>query len=153
MESHDDDDAEAGAGRTGPASRDVSVRLALLDTQIVDADDLPIGRVDDVEIDLGADDGAHPPIAGMSLPVVAVLTGQRHLGPRIGGLTGEIVTRISRRLSDDADGGRIDPEDVASWTGMVKMRDRLSDLDLAPVEKWLSARVVRRIPGGDDEGL
>jgi len=84
---------------------------------------------------------------------VALLVGQRHLGPRVGGITGELMGRTSRRLSHDPAGGRVGPADVASWSGLLKLRHPLADLDLAPLEKWLSARVVRRIPGGDDEGL
>jgi len=146
--------AKGRAGQEGPRGREVSVRLELLDAQIVDADDLPIGRVDDLEIDLDIDDAPGDIAeAGREPTIVALLVGQRHLGPRLGGITGEIMARSGWRLSRDSAGGRVEPSDVASWSGMLMLRRRLADLDLAPLEKWLSARVVRWIPGGDDEGL
>lgn len=154
MDHHDH--GEARASQQGPPGREVSVRLELLDAQIIDADDLPIGRVDDLEIDLGtrSDDASGRLARAAAEPrLVALLVGQRHLGPRVGGITGELMARTGRRLSHDPAGGRVEPEDVASWSGMLKLRRRLADLDLAPLEKWLSARVVRLIPGGDDEGL
>lgn len=155
MEHHDNVEARASQG---PSGREVSVRLELLDVQIIDADDLPVGRVDDLEIDLGPGpqpDASDRMFAGAAQEptILALLVGQRHLGPRVGGITGDLMARTGRRLSHDPAGGRVEPADVASWSGMLKLRHRLVDVDLAPLEKWLSARLVRRIPGGDDEGL
>lgn len=122
---------------------EVSLRLSLLDAQVLDADDLPVGRIDD--LDLEPDDhGVH---------VAAVLIGQRHLGPRLGGVTGRFLTRSARRLTDDSDGARIGADLVTHWPGMCRLRLPLADLPLAGLEKWLSARVVRHIPGADHEGL
>jgi hypothetical protein len=60
-----------------------SLRFTLLDQQLVDADDRPIGRVDDVLLELPG--GGGPP------EVVALLTGAQALGERLGGLTGRVM--------------------------------------------------------------
>lgn len=131
-------------GGAPPASDEVSLRLTLLDAQVVDADDLPVGRVDDLEITQDA--GGRP-------LVVALLVGQRHLAPRIGGLTGGLLGGVARRLAHDPGEGRVDAADIVRWTGMPQLRDRLADAPLAGLEKWLSRHVVRHLPGADDAGL
>ncbi len=50
---------------------EVSLRLSLLDAQVLDAEDLPVGRVDDLELESD----------GVDVKVIGVLIGQRHLGP------------------------------------------------------------------------
>jgi hypothetical protein len=124
-------------------SREISLRLSLLDAQVVDVDDLPVGRVDDLELE-STDHGVH---------VTALLIGQRYVGSRIGGITGGFLTRLAHRLSDDDEDGRIGADLVQSWSGMCKLRRPLADLPAAGLERWLSSRVVRHIPGADDEGL
>ena len=121
----------------------VSLRLSLMDAQVVDADHLPVGRIDDLELELG-DDGVR---------ISAVLVGQRYLGPRLGGATGRFLTWWARRLADSGEDGRIDAGEVLSWSGMCRLRGRLADLPVAGLERWFSTRVVRHIPGADDEGI
>lgn len=138
-----DDSSDPNEHSTAPA-QEVSLRLVLLDAQVVDCDDLPIGRVDDLEIDTGATG---------SPEVAALLIGQRHLAPRIGGLSGALLAGIAEQLAHDSSGGRVPAERVARWTEMPQLVDRLADAPVAGLEKWLSSRVVRRLPGSDDEGI
>jgi hypothetical protein len=125
------------------AGREVSLRLRLLDAQVLDADDLPVGRVDDLELQL--DDQV--------LPVTAVLIGQRHLGPRLGGITGRLMAGSAGRLAGIADQARVAAELVTSWSGRCKLGLPLDQLPIAGLEKWLAAHVVRHIPGAGDEGI
>lgn len=97
---------------------EVSLRLSLLDAQVLDAEDLPVGRVDDLELESD----------GHDVKVTGVLIGQRHLGPRLGGVTGKLLTWSAHRLATDPQGGRIDAGAVATWYGMLKLRHRLADL-------------------------
>jgi hypothetical protein len=122
-------------------SRGISLRVALLDNQIVDRDRLPIGRVDDVEIEVGE-----------GLPrVTAVLTGSEALGPRLGGSVGWAMAALSARLRDphqDEGPARIE-------IGAVKELEPLVELDLAKdempevagLERWLARQFVARLPG------
>ena len=68
----------------------ISARLALLDHQLPDADGLPVGRVDDVELSV--------PTSGAPPEVEAVLTGAEALGQRLGGLTGAVMAGAASRL-------------------------------------------------------
>lgn len=120
-----------------------SLRLSLLDAQVLDAGDRPIGRVDD--LDLEPDD--------QGLRITALRVGQRHLGPRVGGLTGSLLGWVGDRLDHDPGSGRIDVADVASWSSMVKLRRRLAEVPVAGLEKWLSTHAVRHLPGARDEGV
>lgn len=121
----------------------VSLRLSLLDVQVLDADGLPVGRVDDLELE----PDEH------RLRVTGVLIGQRHLGPRLGGVTGHLLTWSARRLAEDPNGGRVEAGGVASWSGMLRLRHRLVDLPIADLEKALATSVVRHVPGADDAGV
>jgi hypothetical protein len=67
----------------------------LLDRQIFDADGLPAGKVDDLELTLPEDGG--PPV------LTAILTGPLALGPRIGGRLGQWWAAAGRRLRPDDD--------------------------------------------------
>jgi hypothetical protein len=111
--------------------------------QVVDVDRLPVGRVDDLEI--VSEEGAPR--------VTALLIGQRHLGPRLGGITGGVMARSAQRLAADPAAARVDVTEVASWSDLVALRRRLVDLPIAGLEKWLAGRVVTHLPGADDAGI
>jgi hypothetical protein len=122
-------------------SRGVSLRVALLDNQIVDRDRLPIGRVDDVEIEVGE---GRP-------RVTAVLTGSEALGPRLGGSVGRAMAALSARLREP----RQDEGPARIEIGAVKELEPLVELDLAKdempevagLERWLARHFVARLPG------
>jgi hypothetical protein len=127
-------------------SRDLSARFTLLDAQIVDADDLPIGRIDDVELTVPEDGG--PP------RVAALQTGMEALGPRLGGALGHAMAATAARLrADRSHGGptTIDPTLVTDLEPMVKLAVRIDDLPgVAGLERWLSRNFVSRLPGAGD---
>lgn len=123
-----------------------SARVALLDEQIVDAGDLPIGRVDDVELELPPDGG--PP------RVTALLTGAEALGTRLGGEAGELMAAVAARLRHgSADHGpvRLDPSLATQLEPMIELRVRMADLpEVAGLERWLADHFVARLPGAGD---
>lgn len=126
--------------------REVSLRIEILDQQVVDKDGLPFGRVDDLELDVSLAPEMEP-------RVTRLLCNQEVLGERLGGLSGALLVRTARRLRGHGRNGfGFRPVDVEDWQPVVKLRSRLADLDAAPLEKWLSDRVVRHLPGASDAG-
>lgn len=124
----------------------VSLRIALLDKQLVDSDDLPFGRVDDVEIALSG--------AGKRPLVSALLTGAEPLGQRLGGTLGGWMAATAARFRPPsmADGPvRIQPALVRDLEPIVVLRVPLRDLsDVAGLERWLARHVVEPLPGAGD---
>lgn len=125
-------------------SEEVSARIALLDAQLLDADDLPFGRVDDIELSL---DRERPRVVGL-------LTGTEALGARLGGHLGRALASASARMRPPAAGGgpaRIDPALVEEVKPMVKLRASLAELKaVAPGERWLSRKLIGKLPGAGD---
>jgi sporulation protein YlmC with PRC-barrel domain len=112
--------------------------LDLLDRHIVDRDDRSYGTVDDVEL-VEADDG--------SLEVAALLLGPKALGARVGGRLGRAMIGIARRASGDPEPIRI-PLDLVDELGVVvKLRLPRAQLPEMPLERWVRANVIERIPG------
>jgi hypothetical protein len=96
------------------------IGMDLLDRQIVDRDGEPVGKVDDVELDVDADGTPY---------VAALLVGQHALGQRIGGRLGSWIAGTARRLSPDYHRGPLpDPA----------------------LESWLRDHLIGRIPGASD---
>ena len=123
----------------------VSLRLALLDKQLVDCDELPFGRVDDVEIEVRE--------AGSRPRVSALLTGQEALGDRLGGLVGRTMSATARRLRDDPVGGptTIDPRLVRVTEPLIELSIPFAELQhVAALERWLARYVVEPLPGAGD---
>ncbi len=122
----------------------VSARLGLLDLQMLDADDLPIGRVDDVELAV-AESG--------DVSVVALACGQRALGRRLGGTLGRTLEATTARFdaNDSADRGgvaRIEADLVQELSSVVKLLRPLRELPgVAGLERWLAAHLIGRLPG------
>jgi sporulation protein YlmC with PRC-barrel domain len=114
----------------------------LLDRQIVDRDGTPVGKVDDVEL-------AHDGHGG--LVVSALLTGQRALGRRLGGVLGRWVAATAARLDADERGPRrIGYDLVARVDSAVHLSVRLDLLTPPPLEAWLDEHLIGRIPGASD---
>ena len=121
--------------------RQISARITLLDHQLVDANRLPIGRVDDVELSV--------PRPGGAPEVKALLTGAEALGERLGGLTGGLMAGAARRLRTASPEGptRLDPELVEELEPLIKLGLPLRELPgVAALERWLGQR-MQRIPG------
>ncbi len=123
---------------------ELSLRFDFLDQQIVDADGLPLGRVEDVELAQ----------AGRAAPrITAVLTGIEALGERMDGALGASLARVAARLrppASDEGATRIDPDLIESAGPKVELRVGHDELPhVAAVERWLSERLVSRIPGAE----
>lgn len=120
----------------------LSLRFDFLDQQLVDADGLPLGRVEDLEL---AQSGRAAP------RVTEVLTGMEALGERTDGTLGGFLARVAGRMrSPAADEGpaRVDAKLVKSAGPYVELDVRHDDLPhVAPLERWLEESVVRKIPG------
>jgi hypothetical protein len=117
------------------------VRFSLLDQQLVDAHDLPVGRVDDIELE---HQGDGPP------RVAALLVGAQALGQRIGGRTGSTVAALAARARGDVSRGptRIEAARIAELEPQVLLKVGLEDLpEVAALERWLSTHFVERLPG------
>ena len=124
-------------------SRELSARISILDNQVVDCDDLPIGRVDDLEL-VVPEEGAAP-------RVEALLTGSQALGERLGGGIGRTMSAVSARLrvsSAPAGPTRLDPGLIEELEPLLKLSAPLRDLkDVAGLERWLSENVIEKLPG------
>jgi sporulation protein YlmC with PRC-barrel domain len=119
------------------------IGLHLLDRQILDRDGEPVGKVDDVELDL--DDDGSPYVA-------ALLVGQQALGERIGGRLGAWIAGAARRLSPDYDRGpiRIPYDLVADVDSAVNLSVHREVLPEPALETWLRDHLIDRIPGASD---
>lgn len=125
--------------------RTLDLNADLLDRQVVDADDVPVCKVDDLLLEQDADGGWRP---------AAILLGPGALGPRIGGRLGATLSGIHRRMRGQRapEPPRIAWRLVAAVDSDVRLglpRALLPD-DLTPLEDWLRAHVVARIPGSRD---
>lgn len=115
--------------------------LDLLDRQVLDRDGAPVGKVDDVELEVPGDGG--PP------QVVALLLGPLAWGPRLGGPAGRAIAGVAARLSGRHQPLRIPLERVAEMGVSLRLDVGLADIPRATaVEEWLREHVVERIPGG-----
>ncbi len=126
-------------------SEHVSVRIGLLDKQIVDCERLPVGRVDDLELSASTE--------GRAPKVEAILTGAEALGGRLGGTIGRWMAGAAARLRSRSSGEgptRIDPALVAELEPFVQLTARLEDLpDAAGLERWLARHAVGPLPGAE----
>jgi sporulation protein YlmC with PRC-barrel domain len=115
----------------------------LLDRQILDRDGEPVGKVDDVELDVDADGTPY---------VAALLVGQQALGQRIGGRLGGWIAGTARRLSPDYDRGpiRIPYDLVSELNSAVNLSVHRQLLPDPPLETWLRDHLIGRIPGAFD---
>ena len=124
--------------------RTLDLHLHLLDRQVVDPDGRLVCKVDDLELDV--DETGRP-------FVTAILVGPRALGPRLGGRLGRWVTAIARRLSDGQSEHppRIDFAQVSDIGSAITVARQLDELNVTPLERWVEAHVIGRIPGSRHE--
>ena len=120
----------------------LSLRFDFLDQQLVDSTGLPLGRVEDLELEQ----------SGRAAPrVTAVLTGLEALGERMDGLLGRSLARAAGRMREPAsDEGpaRVDAKLVKSAGPYVELDVPHDEIPhVAPLERWLEEHVVGRIPG------
>jgi hypothetical protein len=113
----------------------LDARLHLLDRQLLDDNDDPVGIVDDVELtdfelDSDISDGAHAP------HVTGLLAGQ------------VLATRIFGGEPPRSHLQEIPWELVASIGVVVKLKPTDMRLDVGWVEPWLRDRIIKHIPGG-----
>jgi hypothetical protein len=122
-----------------PAGRTLDAALQLLDRQILDCNQQPVAKVDDVELTL-PDDGGYP-------VVTALLCGPAAWGPRLGGRLGNWVVSVHRRFTCDDRPVRIPFEYVKRVDYAVDLtidRDASGALEL---ERWARNVVIARLPG------
>ncbi len=121
----------------------IQIGLNLLDRQIVDAEGEPVGKVDDVELEI--EDG---------VPVVrALLVGQEALGRRIGGEVGAAMAGIARRLRIGGEVPiRIPYELVSDIDSAITLAVRKDALPEPPLETWLRDHLISHIPGAEHAG-
>lgn len=127
-----------------------SLRFTLLDQQLVDAENRPVGRVDDVLLDIpaGGGTGDGPP------EVTGVLTGAQALGERLGGVTGRFMASTARRLRSGQ--GPSEPvflpaHLIADNSDLVTLTVPVRDLpDAIGLERWLARHLVEGLPGAGD---
>lgn len=116
-------------------ARALDARLQLLDRQLVDDDDDPIGIVDDleltgIELDQDIPQGSEPP------RVTALLSGK------------VVATRIFGGTPPRPHLQEIPWRLVRSVGITVKLKPNDMRLDVQWVERWLRDRIVKHIPGG-----
>ncbi len=123
----------------------LSIAYDLLGAQIIDADRRPLGRVENLELELR--DGEAP-------KVEAILTGLEALGQRVGGTLGRWGAGTAARMRPpDAPHGpaRIDVRHVGKVRPLVELDVRFAELPhVAGLERWLARNFVGRLPGSGD---
>jgi hypothetical protein len=118
-----------------------SVRFTLLDQQLVDADGLPVGRVDDLVLELP--EGGGPP------RVTHLLIGAQALGDRLGGVTGRLMAGTAGRFRSGGDAPARVPWAMLDRTAplLTLTATPAGPAGVAGLETWLSRHLVGRIPG------
>jgi sporulation protein YlmC with PRC-barrel domain len=123
----------------------VDLHLQLLDRQVVDRDGELVCKVDDLELQPGAD----------GVPVVtAILVGPRALGPRFGGRLGRWVTALASRLAaaPGSDPPRIPFAAVTDVHSAVDLDRTRDELGVDPLEGWVDQHLIARLPGSRHAG-
>lgn len=120
-------------------TRVMHASLDLLDRQILDCDEQPVGKVDDVELS--------DPQEGR-LRVTALLLGPQAYGQRLGGRIGASIASTGARLAGTDAPIRIPIELVDEIGVSIRLRVPIERLDrVERLEDWLREHVIGRIPG------
>jgi hypothetical protein len=123
-----------------PTGRHLYAALQLLDRQILDADSMLAGKVDDLEFEQ----------SNKGYPyVTTILSGLGALGPRLGGRLGRWFTAVHRRLHPDPEPGpaRISFGVVKRIDNHVELTVRREDLENQELEAWVRDHVIAHVPG------
>lgn len=115
----------------------------LLDREIVDKDETPVGKVDDLHFERQPD--------GTAI-LTAILCGPTALGPRLVGRLGTWWVSIARRLrpNDDPAPVHISMDDVDHIDReTLRLRITGSNAGTLRLQQWVDQKIVKRIPGGD----
>jgi hypothetical protein len=147
------------------AGRILDAQLHLLDRQILDADDVPVTTVDDLELEGLELDGPEAGAPGSSGPGSAG-PGSDGRGSDGRGLEGQIpegtpAPRLTALVTGPVLGTRIFggrppsqrllrvPWSAVSQVGTVlRLAVRAGSLDASWTERWARDRIIGRIPGG-----
>ncbi len=120
----------------------IDAGLMLLDRQLIDADGMLAGKVDDLELTFP--EGGGPPV------VTAILAGPGALAGRLAGRLGHLVEVVAARLRHPEETpGRISFGLVKRIDSAVRLSAQRAELDTDRVESLVRDYVIRRIPGGD----
>jgi hypothetical protein len=114
----------------------------LLDRQLLDRDGWFVGKVDDLELDLGVDPDGVP-------VVVAILSGPGALAGRIGGRAGAWIGAVHRRLHEEPDPhpARVPFELVRAIHEEIELGAGRADLESDRTERWARDVVIAKVPG------
>jgi hypothetical protein len=111
----------------------------LLDKQLVDRENAPLGKVDGVSFELPAD--APPRLIAMEVGNEAMLM-------RVSGRLAGAAARLARRLGvGSGEPLRIPPEKIEHFGNDVKVDLEASRTLAYAWERWLKKTVISRIPG------
>ena len=117
-----------------PSGRLIDARLHLLDRQLFDADDAPVGIVDDLDIDIPTDVDI---AASVPAPLVTgILTGQ------------VLATRIFGGRPPRSKLQAVPWRLITKIGTVVQLSAHAQDFDSLWLEHWLRDHIIRRIPGG-----
>jgi sporulation protein YlmC with PRC-barrel domain len=118
------------------------VALDLLDRQIIDDSQQPVGKVDDVDFNSDS--------AGSTPQLMSLLSGAEALGQRLGGVVGTAMAGGAHRmLGDPRDGSRsVSWSQVAELGYVIKLRHSAAELGVEPaLEVWTRDNVIGPLPG------
>ena len=118
-------------------NNDIDAGLNLLDRQVLDADGVSVGKVDDLEV-TGDDDGR--------LRVTGLIIGPWALTHRFGGVIGRAFTL----LFGDDDATVVPLDLVEKRDTAIHLAVHRDDLGLARSEDWVRRHLIAKIPGAGD---
>lgn len=135
-----EENGEAGwPGEAGDAEY-LDAGLDLLDRQVLDAEGVPVGKVDDLRFHL-PEDGGPPQLA-------ALLIGPQAFGRRLGGRPGRWWTGAAALLSGEPDAVDVPLERIAELGVTVRLDGPADEFaGLGRAERWLRRHFVGRLPG------
>lgn len=119
----------------------VDVDDRLLDRQVTGPDGMPVGKVDDVELE-PTEDGRYE--------ITGLLLGSTALGERVRGLPGRWIERIGRWLHGSPHPRRIPAGQLLRVDPAVVVPEHIARDAVSPSEEWLRRTVITRIPGVSD---
>ncbi|WP_456698590.1 hypothetical protein [Aeromicrobium sp. P5_D10] len=117
----------------------IDVQTDLLDRQIVSSDGAMIAKVDDIEV---AEHDSRLIVSGL-------LVGPGALGPRLGGVLGELVvdswSRLARRSPQEP--RRIDYTHVSGLATVLTLDRSRRQIEIDGLETWTRVHLIDALPG------